>query len=209
MRYPRWGPGGAHARTTHTPLPPQTPSPPHRLTAPRCGTHGGARAAHTPAPLTRHYHHKPPLPPTVLPHPDAVPTVGPGRRTRPHHSHVTTTTNPLSPQPSYRTPMRYPRWGPGGAHARTTHTSLPPQTPSPPHRHPRPRSGTHPSFSSKRESAGSRMTGDVSTGKGPVWGCGLSATQRLQYPNTCANVNSSLRCPNWRGACAPKTDSWE
>ena len=102
----------------------------------RSGTQGTGAATTTTIIPRQH-------PPTVLPHPDAVPTVGPGRRTRPHHSHVTTTTNPLSPTPSYRTPMRYPRWGPGGAHARTTHTSLPPQTPSPPNRLTAPRCGTH------------------------------------------------------------------
>ena len=164
---------------------PSSPTPigdlPPRHSGPRSGTQGTGAATTTT--IIPHQH-----PPTVLPHPDAVPTVGPGRRTRPHHSHVTTTTNPLSPppssptlarhprprsgtfprvipdpdpeprgrarqpplpssltntpQPSYRTPMRYPRWGPGGAHARTTHTSLPSQpaistyTCHHPHRHP-------------------------------------------------------------------------
>ena len=129
MRYPRWGPGGAHARTTQTSLPPNLPSPaktPNRLTAPRCGTHGGEKA-HTP-PITiplnvaTHPHPVPPNrragvgrypgvragthsprypaqppgdpPPSVVPHSDAVPTVVPGWRTRPHHSHVTTTKTP-------------------------------------------------------------------------------------------------------------------
>ena len=75
---------------------------PPRHSGPRFGTQGTGAATTTTIIPRQH-------PPTVLPHPDAVPTVGPGWRTRPHHSHVTTTTNPLSPPPSSPTLARHPR----------------------------------------------------------------------------------------------------
>ena len=102
MRYPWWGPGGAHPRTTLAVIPSAffCHSERSRRTS-RCS----AFAAHTLAPLQpseayprgwnptttqsssppRPRRQPPPVPspPTVLPHPDAVSMVGPGRRTAP------------------------------------------------------------------------------------------------------------------------------
>ena len=102
MRYPWWGSGGAHARTTHTSLPSGDP------------------------------HH------TVLLHSDAVSMgygwgspsamgpldVGAVPSLPPHHGYRFPPVRRRKSS-SYRTPTRYPWWGSGGAHARTTHTSLP------------------------------------------------------------------------------------
>ena len=134
------------------------------------------RHPHSPPPSFR-----PPSrnPPTVVPHPDAVPMVGQGwgplrLQTRstlaqsppplPHHGYrfspVRRGGSRLSapqagtPQPSYRTPMRYPWWGKGGdpfdyrparrkgGPHRRSHP-FPPPKPEPPNRRTAPRCGTH------------------------------------------------------------------
>ena len=131
MRYPWWGPGGdpfgyRPARRWRVPFAP----PPHhgyrfspvrrgllsscrtpmrypplpRLTAPRCGIHGGARAA------GRTFGYRPArsgcVPPAVTP--PWIPASAGKTRRRATWIPARTTT------PSYRTPMRYPWWGPGG-----------------------------------------------------------------------------------------------
>ena len=92
MRYPWWGPGGAHPRTTLAVIP----------SAFFCHSERSRRTSRP------HYVH-----------PRTTPT---HYRQATHHHHLVIP----DPQPSYRTPMRFPWWGPGGAHAGTTHTSLPP-----------------------------------------------------------------------------------
>ena len=134
--------------STHTPtvLPDSDPVPtptvlPHPDAVPTVGPGRRTRPHHSHVTTTTNPLSPPPSSPTLARHPrprsgtfpQVIPDADPEPRGRARQP-----PQPSSPQPSYRTPMRYPRWGPGGAHARTTHTSLPPQTPSPLHRRPRP-----------------------------------------------------------------------
>ena len=114
---PPWIPASA-GKTRWQPSfrPPSRYPPPNRLTAPRCGIHGGARVG-TPSTTD-------PLDVRAVPTAVTPPRFSPVRRggsrlyrppSRTHPSLPARPPKPVpTPQPSYRTPMRYPRWGPGG-----------------------------------------------------------------------------------------------
>ena len=136
MRYPWWGPGGAHPRTTLAVIPSAFFCHSERSRRTSRPHYAHPRTTPTHYRQATHHHH------LFIPDPDPVPT-GPGRcAATSDQSPGTTDRRPTTTTSSSPTPIRYP-WGPGGARPPPTNHQAQPTGDPPPPRRTGPRFGTH------------------------------------------------------------------